>query len=102
ANVFPGQTKYFTTPYGSGNWDYDCNGQQDPQYPGSAGTTCSSCCTSFPCVGCPAVAYASCSPKSASAFISTFAPGCGQSGQGKHCQASTCSMQTVTLTQGCR
>jgi hypothetical protein len=33
AEVHPGQTKYFETGHGGGTFDYDCDGQQEPQYP---------------------------------------------------------------------
>lgn len=33
ANAHPGQTSYFTTNRGDGNYDYDCSGAADQQYP---------------------------------------------------------------------
>ncbi len=37
ANVFKGQTSWFTSPRASGGYDYDCNGVEELQYPSPGG-----------------------------------------------------------------
>jgi len=62
AQVFPGQTQYFNTPNGNGNFDYNCDGNQELQY-----TSTGACNSSF--VSCDGV----------DGWVGSV-PNCGQSG----------------------
>lgn len=40
AEVHPGQTMYFDTSYGSGSYDYNCDGSEEPQVAGAREEVC--------------------------------------------------------------
>jgi hypothetical protein len=46
-DVFPGQAQYFTTPYGNGSFDYNCDGNPQKQWNGT------NSCGGFSCGGNP-------------------------------------------------
>jgi hypothetical protein len=47
AEARPGQTEYFTVHRGDGSFDYNCNGQEEKQYPSVTTERCRSICSNF-------------------------------------------------------
>jgi hypothetical protein len=99
--VKPGQTQWFTVPYGANNWDYNCSNTTEYQYPTSTATSCNHCCTSSICATCDAGNwYLGGCTNQKSAFGSFV--GCGQTGTLKSCTNNCQPMTTTTAKQGCR
>ena len=96
ADVFPKQTKFFTTPYGTGprkdrSFDYDCSGGVTQQY------------ALLPAGGCPGLLdLLLCGM--ASGFVGDMPPECGVAGDYTTCGEGTvgkCSGSTEQRTQAC-
>jgi hypothetical protein len=102
SNVRPGQTQWFTTPYGTNNWDYNCSGTVEYQYGTTSATTCALCCPGGPCPLCSVGNWylGGCATNQVNAFASFV--GCGQYGTLKSCSNTCQSMVTATAAQGCR
>ena len=91
SDVFPGQTKWFTTSYGNNNWDYDCNGNAERKLSGKTN------CASNP-VTCQ------------EGWDNTSSVGCGQSANYRGCHQDcsgmfcnfVCDSTSTWTTQGCR
>jgi len=81
ADVFPGQTKYFKVPIAEcGGFDYDCDGQDEPQY-------------TLTCI----------EPPCSAGWLQTF-PDCGQTGS--YCLncsgCGSCIGSSIQQKQRCR
>lgn len=88
SSVHPGQTAYFTTPYGANSFDYNCDNvisKQTPEYVGGSCGVCNlSCSKTANCLAKGVQSYHSClkvkvcTGRDQTAFHATYA--CGQTG----------------------
>ncbi len=101
ANVFPGQTKTFTTPYGAAkSFDYNCDGQATTA-PALGGAACNGLATFYTCSSLAAYpTYCACS-----AQLATGTETCGATVQATPCSVpsmgqcgvAASGVQTVTV-----
>lgn len=84
-DVYPGQTAYFTEPYGEGSFDYNCDGYEE------ARSYDLHSCSLFDCI-------------EGEGWNEPAAPGCGEDGAWVRCQqwGPVCNYEPSRRTQACR
>ncbi len=78
ADVYPGQTAYFTSATNCGGYDYNCSSSEEPE-PEKC-YNCTNCTVSGTCN------MGGCGPNSASATVTCAFRGCGASGSHNYCK----------------
>ncbi len=104
ADAHPGQLAFFTKSYGTAkNWDYDCNGTAELQYPSVQGGVCKACCSGSTCLQCTfGNWYLSCSPNVSAAYDDPAPVSCGLSKPFQSCSNYCQAKLTSNVPQGCR
>ncbi|MFK7989608.1 MAG: DUF4215 domain-containing protein [Sandaracinaceae bacterium] len=101
----PGQTSYFSTAIPSGDFDYNCDGEQTRRWQTTGVSTSRSCPARDPRLGCNVFELCfpgPCPPRAG--WTSSFAPFCGNTASYTYCRdtGTSCVRTTVTRRQECR